>query len=76
MSVFFDCLWWWRGEFENKANPYAEAGAIQPTTSRSNPAGLQITTSEDQDLAVDGTMFDLSHVPDWDWDTLCDTHWD
>lgn len=76
MSVFFDCLWWWRAEFDNKANPYAEAGADPSSVLPGSYTGLRPTTSERQDPTIDSTTFDMSHVPDWDWDILCNTHWD
>ena len=29
MSVFFDCLWWWRTEFGGTSNPYIEPDSIR-----------------------------------------------
>jgi hypothetical protein len=85
MSVFFDCLWWWRGTFNNKANPYTEeaVGALSSAELPNNnnngsPAALQMIAGggESQDPAAHGAMFDLSDIPDWDWDVLCNVDWD
>jgi hypothetical protein len=92
MSVFFDCLWWWRGTFNNKANPYTEkevvvgvgapSSAELPNNNTNNsPAALQMIAGtgggESQDpVAAHGAIFDLSDIPDWDWDVLCNVNWD
>lgn len=75
MSIAFDSFWWWRAEFDGRANPYRSPTATTTTNPRSAAMVLpemdMLTDggppmSFDNDLGYDqSTMF--GEFPDWNW---------
>lgn len=83
MSVLFDSLWWWRGEFGGSFNPYVETENPQdghgPSMSDAihedfEPAlenhGMNIFGWDPEALAgLPDWLVNISGKPSWQWDS-------
>lgn len=73
MSIVFDSLWWWRAEFDGRANPYRSPTA---TTSAADSAGAALDRDVVEGTAFPAMTFDndlpdpfsaFDDVVDWYW---------
>jgi len=80
MSVYFDCLWWWRTEFGGTWNPYIEPETNSTSNNPStNTAGLSTSAMDHQNVntgpdltsinlaSFPDLLADASEVPDWNF---------
>ena len=84
MSVFFDCLWWWRAEFGDRSNPYLDSEPDQ-LPARESASAVAAVAPTDFDAVPDasfipGMMLPMSganipDLPDWDWAGLEEIGW-
>lgn len=79
MSVFYDCLWWWRMEFEGTWNPYIEAPENEALIRTNTPGSAVVRSVSTNAETFPGLLPDTLEVPDWDfgidldWNFSCDT---
>ena len=53
MSIAFDSFWWWRAEFDGRANPYRSPTATATQSGSTGPAAVQRRSLDRQ---LDPTM--------------------
>lgn len=81
MSIVFDSFWWWRAEFDGRANPYRtptattsvadSAGLTGPTLNRENSAGTSFPVMTFENEFHD-PFASYDDVANWYWPTSLD----
>jgi hypothetical protein len=76
MSIVFDSFWWWRAEFDGRANPYRSPTATTSAAPSTEPAGPALNGESSTGTAFPVVTFETDFPdPFSSFDDIANWYW-